>query len=675
MATAVRERRWWILGVGLLTTLLVIVGGSIPTLAVPGIAKGLRSGLGGAELALAAYPLAFAVLPIAGGWVGGLAGRRTVFLAGLTLFSIGMLGAVLASSLQLLILARLLQGLGAALVYGQLLQVLRPSFRGDERQLALSIIGAVGGVGIAAGQLVGGALTTLDPFRLGWRSAFLLLLVLGVGALLGAVVLIPSDPRPAAKPVDPGSGTPRRRWWRGDASPDVGGLVALLLAVALITIPLFLGQDSGWPLWVLLPLLVAPLALVGLSRIEHRRSAGGRAPLLPPMFWNQPGFTIGSVIAILLAGGQAGLTLATVLALELGLGVPPVQVGLICLPMGLATVAAVLLAPWLTRHMGRHLLTLGACLFGAGELAVLLVVHTLGAHLSLWALVPGLIVAGAGQGFSVASLLDSVRASVRPPYRSTASSAIAFCLQVGQAMGLAASGLAIMLASQLAATGGGGVAVRYLSGYQAALAVLALFASVAVALVLVLPRAAEDDLDEEEAEPPRLAGIVGSVLLLTGTQVGDGWLDNSGSNGDPRPGLLKEAPQEPGDFLVRYFRNELADVGWYRSLAEEARALGPGATALESSRDAVMRQQILDIRQHQVRGLVPIELDPAALQLMVVALAAAPHLLPQITRLTTGYDPDTPEFRGIWGRFLRQLGESLTHQPVEQVEPVEPPRP
>jgi hypothetical protein len=292
---------------------------------------------------------------------------------------------------------------------------------------------------------------------------------------------------------------------------------------------------------------------------------------------------------------------------------------------------------------------------------------------SLWALVPGLVVAGAGQGLAVASLLECVRGSVRRPFRRTASSAIAFCLQVGQAMGLAASGMALALASDLALGQGG--EGRYLIAYQAALAVLAVLASIAVALVLVLPRAPEEDPAEEEEEPPRLAGIVGSVLLLTGAQVGDGWLEPGGDGPGRRPGLLKEAPQEPGDFLVRYFRNELSDVGWYRSLADEARALGPAASAPESSRDAVMRQQIADIRQHQRRGLVPAELDPAALQLMVVALAAAPHLLPQITRMTTGYDPDTPQFRGIWGRFLRQLGESLTHPPDTDGEGTRPPPP
>src|SRR5579859_470223 len=126
-------RRWWVLGVALTGTFLVIVGGSIVNLALPSMQRTLGASFGEIELVVAVYMLAYAIFLIAGGRLGDIFGRKRLLMAGLALYTAGLVASGLAPDVPVLIAARALQGLGAALLYPQILCVIEETFEGDER--------------------------------------------------------------------------------------------------------------------------------------------------------------------------------------------------------------------------------------------------------------------------------------------------------------------------------------------------------------------------------------------------------------------------------------------------------------------------------------------------------------------------------------------------------------
>jgi MFS family permease len=634
----------------LLATFLVIVGGSVAILVVPRIERSLGIGLGEAGLAVAAYPIGFAILLIAGGRLGERMGRLPVLVAGLGLMVLGTAGCVAAPSAPVLIAARLVQGLGAALVYPQLLSVIEAAFDGDELAGALRWFGGVTCCGLVAGPLIGALLTAADPFGLSWRAPFVLLLLVGVVALAGSLRRLIGSRAPARSQPRP----PLSERLRG---LDPAGLGLMALSVLLVCVPPLIGQDQRLPAWVPLLVIGAPLAIGLLGHVEQRLAARGGTPLLRPRLVYRRSVLVGCLMALLLSCGLTGLLLISALAMGMGLGFDPSVIAVVWLPAAVAMVAASLLAAALARLLRRHVLTVALLLLGAGELATLLLLHALGAHVAPFWLAAILLLAGAGQGLAVTGLLGIVLAGVRASDGAAASALVASSFQVGQALGVTVVCVVASLVPQLPSAGAT-TGARYLLASEVGLGLLALLATAGMALVLALP-GLEPVEQSREHLGDRLSGLADSVYLLTGGQAGARRLE---ARAAAELALLGEASPEPGEFLVHYFHRELADVAWYRSLAEEARAGDGGLSDHDATREAVMLRQIDEIRRRQESGLVPPDLDAAALQLMVVALAATPHLLPQVTRMTTSYAPDTTEFRGIWGRFLRQLGERLTDE-------------
>src|SRR5262249_35759053 len=143
----------------------------------------------------------------------------------------------LALNIPSLVVARATQGLGAALMYPQFLAIIQDTFEGRDRDIALGMFGAVIGLGLVLGQLLGGVIISLDIAGLSWRPAFLALVPIGAAALLGAAVLLENARAEAASRLD-GAGT-----------------LTLGAALALFILPLMAGRDAGWPAWTLAALI------------------------------------------------------------------------------------------------------------------------------------------------------------------------------------------------------------------------------------------------------------------------------------------------------------------------------------------------------------------------------------------------------------------------------------
>src|SRR6266550_3012556 len=241
------RRRWLILGVVLVGSFMAVLDVFIVTQGLPSIRTTLGAGVSDLELVVSAYSLVYAVFLITGGRLGDILDRKRIFLFGMTVFTVASALAGYAPSAPFLVGARALQGLGAALMYPQVLSIIQVTFKGSERAIALGLFAAISGIGAITGNIVGGLLIQLNLAGLAWRPIFLVNVPIGIfGVLAGFLVLHPSRAERAPKLDLPGV-----------------GLISLFL-VSLI-LPLAEGHQLGWPAWMIL-LLIASLPLLRWSK-------------------------------------------------------------------------------------------------------------------------------------------------------------------------------------------------------------------------------------------------------------------------------------------------------------------------------------------------------------------------------------------------------------------------
>jgi MFS family permease len=239
-----------------LDTSIVNVGG-------PSIQRDLH--LSGAllQLAVYSYVLVYAVVLISGARLGGRYGYGRLFGYGVAIFTAASLACALAVTPAMLVGARAVQGLGAALLVPQVLSLLQTTFEGESRRRALNLYGMVLAVGVGAGQVLGGILVNADLFGAGWRPIFLVNLPVGAAILACSTGRLPNPP-----------GAPSRL--------DLAGAALLGLGVLALVTPLTFGAGAGWPAWCWPALALGGAALLVFGRHEVRLAGAGREPLVAP---------------------------------------------------------------------------------------------------------------------------------------------------------------------------------------------------------------------------------------------------------------------------------------------------------------------------------------------------------------------------------------------------------
>jgi predicted MFS family arabinose efflux permease len=645
-----RSQRWWALVVTLTASGLTLAGAVGPVSLIPTISRTLGASLGGIALAVAIYVVAFATIAVTGGRLGERAGYRPLLIGGLLLFSLGAILSALSPALPLLICGRVLQGLGSGLFYPQTVSALHDLFDEEERPLALGIFAAVMFAAAALGLLLVGALGSTG---LTWRLPFLAEALIGVATAIASMTTLPEMPETELVPVD-------------------GGGVALLgLTLVALVLPLPLGAELGWPAWLVVLMVASPLSLLILAWEQQHRSAGGRRPLLDPQLLSQPAFLAGSLIILAGSAAAGGLLLMVPLMLEVGLHLSSVSTGLLLLPAGSVLALSSGVTPRLVRSMRRHVLSAGFTLLAVGLLLTGLAVSRTGTEPSTWALLPGLALVGAGLGISMTSLPGVVLSSQGSRSAGPGAEILATFSQAGLAVGIAG---ASMLVTLLSGSEAGASGTRYLMAARIGLPLLAGLAIAALALVFTLPherRASALLVDV----PSRASGLAYSLFLLTGGRLPDRVLRAFVAESLERRALRSEpGPRPLGDLLIHNFQQAAEENAWHKYLLEEAQALGGGPIPHREERQAFLQGQVAQLKARQVDGLISTEFDPAAIELMVLALAGYPRLFPQIARMTIGHAPDTPEFREQWNCFLRQLGARLSRRSLEPATSQQPTR-
>ena len=408
---------------------VLLTGGFLPpvdffivNVALPSIQHGLAATPAQVQLVISGYAGAYAVFLVTGGRLGDLFGHRRMFMLAMLAFTAASALCGLAASPGLLVLARVAEGLAAALLVPQVLGAIRAlhDAPGQEAALARAIgfYGMMVGLAAAAGQLGGGVLVAWSPLGLGWRAVFLVNLPIGAAALAGAWVLLPETAAPRRPRLD-----------------LVGAALLSATLIALI-VPLSEGRQAGWPPWTWLTLAAVPVLLWGFLRFEARLAAQGGMPLLDPALLRIPGFRRGVLVASLFFFTSAFYLLFAIERQD-GAGLDPLRTGLAILPYGIGLFVGPMAGARLAARLRPRLLGLGLAIEVAGYAATGLAVA---AGVGGAGLVAPVFVAGFGQGVAMPLLFTLVLAEVPARQGGVAAGVVNSVLQIGAAVSVAAIG-------------------------------------------------------------------------------------------------------------------------------------------------------------------------------------------------------------------------------------------
>ncbi|MFD7493883.1 MFS transporter [Streptomyces sp. NPDC059832] len=413
---------WRALSVILIGVFMAVLDTFIVLVAAPTVQEDLNASDADVQLVLAGYQLTYAMVLITGARLGDRFGRKRCFLIGMTVFTLASVACAAAPGPDALIAARLVQGVGAAVMFPQVFATIQVLLPPERRPRAFGVLGAVIGVAGVSGQLLGGLLVSADLFGTSWRPVFWVNVPVGLLALVLAAVLVPE------------SRTAEGR------RPDLAGMAVLTLALALLVIPLIEGREAGWPSWTWFSLAAGVLALPVFAAVEHRVESRGGSPLLRLGLLRSRAFAIGMVLVLLAYFGINSFFLVLSVTVQDGLGLDALGAGVFHLPFAAAFFAGSLVAGRMARH-GRRLLRAGALVLVLGHAATLAVVVRAGGSLTAWHLAAPLVLTGMGNGVLVTPLLNTVLSRVRPAEIGMASGVLSTGQQIGGSVGVAVLGV------------------------------------------------------------------------------------------------------------------------------------------------------------------------------------------------------------------------------------------
>jgi EmrB/QacA subfamily drug resistance transporter len=406
------EKKWWTLLAVCIGTFMLLLDVTIVVVAIPDIQRGLHATFGQIQWVIDAYALTLASLLLTAGVLADRYGRRLLFAVGLIIFTLGSLLCGLALNPLMLILSRSGQGIGGAIMFATSLALLGQSFRGKDRGVAFGAWGAITGVAVSLGPILGGVITT----GISWRAIFLVNVPIGVVAI--AIT-----------------------WWRVDESraphpgrPDWTGFGLLTAGLISLVYGLIRAGETSWgDAGVLVCLVLGGILLVGFAVAETRV----RDPMFDLALFRVPTFDGGLIAAFCMNGSLFAMLLYLVLYLQYALGYSALQTGLRLLLISGPTLVTATVAGRLSEHVPvRWLIGPGLVLVGAGLFLMTGLTGT-----SSWThLAPGFIVSGAGAGFVNPPLASTAIGVVEPQRAGMASGVNTTFRQIGIAVSIAALG-------------------------------------------------------------------------------------------------------------------------------------------------------------------------------------------------------------------------------------------
>nr|BBH89218.1 MFS transporter [Thermosporothrix sp. COM3] len=413
--------RWLALVVLVLAAFMTTLDDFIVFVAEPALQRELHMDAAGLQWVIAGYVLAYGVLVVTGGRLGDIYGRKRLFLYGVWGFTLTSFLCGIAPDTLVLIIARILEGITAALMFPQVFSLLKVTFPEKEQGIALGIIGAVLGAAAIGGQLLGGLLLGANIGGLGWRPIFFVNVPVGLLAALAAPFLLRESRSTTATRVD---------------GP---GVLLATGTLFLLAFPLVEGREMGWPWWTLLCLVAClPVGWLFL-RYEQRRTRMLGSPLLDLSLFRNTVFTRSILILLLETALGSAFFFILALYLQSGHHFSPFEAGLAFTPMAIAYTVGSLATSRLTPKLGTRILHLGILIAALGTVVTFVVV-SMTTKPTLLTMLP-LAILGFGNALVATPLPGFILTVAGDDAAGAASGSISTAQQVGPALGIAVIGV------------------------------------------------------------------------------------------------------------------------------------------------------------------------------------------------------------------------------------------
>jgi EmrB/QacA subfamily drug resistance transporter len=465
---AEENRKWLTLAAVAVGLFMIMLDNTVVNVALPSIQEDLGSDLSELQWIVTGYALSFAALMLVGGKIADAYGRRLIFVVGIAVFTVASLLCGLATSSELLIAARVLQGAGAALMNPATLSIIAATFPPRERGTAIGIWAGVSALALAIGPLVGGLITE----HLDWSWIFFVNVPIGIAGIAASFVFIDESRDESHERL------------------DLPGLATSGVGLFALTYGLIEANTYGWTSTRILgSFAVAAVALVGFVLLERHQ----RAPMLPLELFRNRTYTGANLAMLLVALAMFGVFFFVSLYMQNILGYSAVQAGAAFLPM---TVLIILIAPiagkMADRVGSRGLMTVGMLLIAAQ----LVWFSQLGQDATYWLLLPSLVVGGVGMALTMTPSAAAATRAVPVEKAGVGSAVLNTSRQVGGTLGIAVMGAIV------AAEAGALVSPEsFMAGFEKALLVAAAIAAVGSLVAFALVRPHEELRQREELTP------------------------------------------------------------------------------------------------------------------------------------------------------------------------------
>jgi EmrB/QacA subfamily drug resistance transporter len=410
---AQENRKWWTLAAVSFGLFMIMLDNTIVNVALPSIQRSLDLKISELEWVVTGYALTFGALMLTGGKLADLLGRRLIFVVGLAIFTLASLACGLAGGANVLIAARVVQGVGAALMNPSTLSIITVTFPPRQRGTAIGIWAGISALALAIGPLAGGLITE----HINWNWIFFINVPIGAIAIVAAYLLIDES-----------------RDTSHEQRPDLPGLLASALGLFALSYALIEANTYGWTSTrILTAFAIAAVSLLAFVLLERHQ----RLPMLDLSLFRNRGFSGANTVMLFVGLAMFGVFFYVSLYVQQILGYSPVEAGASFLPWTLLIILVAPQAGRLSDRIGPRPLVSGGLVVLAGSLFLF---SRVTAHESFWGLLPAMVLGGIGMSASMAPTTAAAMSSVRPDKAGVGSAVLNSMRQVGGSLGIAVMG-------------------------------------------------------------------------------------------------------------------------------------------------------------------------------------------------------------------------------------------
>ena len=460
------NRKWWTLGAMCLSMFMIMLDSTVVNVALPSIQKDLKTSVNQLEWVVNGYTLSFAALLVTGGRLGDIFGRRLIFQIGVAVFAISSATAGLAQDPTMLVVSRIAEGIGGALMMPATLSIITDAFPAEERGKAIGMWAGISGLALSFGPLAGGFLTE----QVTWRAIFYINVPIAVVALSAAFTVVRES-----------------RDEKAERTIDYVGVVLLTVALTAFVLALIEGNEWGWGSGREIALLVVGAAATALFLINESRVS---APIVDFTFFGSRNFVGANTVATIISFAMMGSFFFLAIYLQDLLGYSALETGVRFLPTTVVLVIAAPIAGRVADQIGSRLpMVLGLVITAFA----LYLFSRMDASTTYNDLLPAWILLGIGIGLTMSPMSTAAMNAVPVDKAGVASGTLQMFRMVGGTIGVAATGA--IFQSRLGefnpaalATGGPTAAENFTDALGAAMALGAVVTAVGAVIAAVVIR-------------------------------------------------------------------------------------------------------------------------------------------------------------------------------------------